>query len=912
MLLALLLVPLAVSAQQKLTSPEEFFGHQIGADYVLPDYTKFAQYWDRLARESDRMVLDTIGLTTEGRPQLMAIITSPENQAKLEHYREIAEKLARAEDLSEEQARALAREGKAVVWIDGGLHATEVLGAQQLLETSWQMVSGTDRETMRFMDDLIILLVHANPDGMELVSDWYMRKENPRERSSGDIPRLYQKYVGHDDNRDLYLSSQAESRNVNRVLYREWYPQIVYDHHQTGPAGTVMFSPPFRDPANYFFHPLIITGLDLIGSAMHQRFVEEDKPGVTSRTGSNYSTWWNGGFRTTPYFHNMIGLLTETIGNPTPMRVPLLASKQLPYSDLPLPIKPQEWHFRTSIDYSVTANRAVFDVASRYRERWLFGIWKMASEEVAAGKTDSWTTSPDDIARLEAAGEGSGSDDGAVGGRRRRGMPDSLFSLLRDSSRRDPRGYIIPAGQRDFLTATKFVRALQRNGIDVRRASKAFSVNGKEYGAGSYVVRTAQAFRPMVLDMFEPQDHPDDFAYPGGPPTPPYDISGWTLAMQMGVEYDRVLDDFEAPAEKLDTLATAPAGTVAHAPSGGGYLLSPLTNDAFHVVNRLLAAKDEVYRLTVPMSQGGRTYPAGTFFIRNGNGTTARVQALARELGTSFGAIGVKSLSIAEKLRPLRIGLWDRYGGSMPSGWTRWILEQYEFPYERVFPQTLDAGNLNEKFDVLIFVDGAIPERDNPRGNGFGGQPDANEIPEQYRSWLGSVTVSRTVPQLESFLRNGGTIVTIGSSTALARHLGLPVENQLVERMQDGTERGLSREKYYIPGALLQVHVDSTAPEALGMRSTATVFFDNSPVFRLGPDALQAGVRPVAWFDTDEPLRSGWAWGQGYLKGGVAIASAPVGKGRLELFGPEILFRAQPQGTFKFLFNSLYRVEGGE
>jgi len=232
-------------AQSRLTSPREFFGHEIGADYVLPNYTKFVAYWQKLATESDRMDLDTIGVTAEGRPQLMAIVSSPENLRNRERYRRIAEQLARAEGITAAQARELAREGKGIVWIDGGLHATEVLGAQQLIESNWQLVSGDDPETRRFRDDLIIVMVHANPDGMELVSDWYMRETDPRKRNT-NIPRLYQKYIGHDNNRDFYLAAQPESENMNRVLYTEWYPQVMYNHHQTGPAGTVMFAPPFR------------------------------------------------------------------------------------------------------------------------------------------------------------------------------------------------------------------------------------------------------------------------------------------------------------------------------------------------------------------------------------------------------------------------------------------------------------------------------------------------------------------------------------------------------------------------------------------------------------------------------------------------------------------------------------------
>ena len=316
-----LATPSAQTPSPKVTTPQQFFGHAVGADYVLFNYTKFTDYVKKLDAESNRMIVQSIGTTAEGRDQLMAIITSPENHKNLQKYKDISHRLAQAEGLTEDQARALARDGKAVVWIDGGLHATEVLGAAQLTETIYQLVSQNDPETQRFLRDVIILAVHVNPDGMELVSDWYMRDEDRMKRQTSNLPRLYQKYVGHDNNRDFYMSAQNESININRQLYHEWFPQIIYNHHQTGPTGTILFAPPFRDPANYVYHPLIITGLDVVGSAMHNRFVAENKPGATMRRGANYSTWWNGGLRTSPYFHNMIGLLTETIGHPTPMEL---------------------------------------------------------------------------------------------------------------------------------------------------------------------------------------------------------------------------------------------------------------------------------------------------------------------------------------------------------------------------------------------------------------------------------------------------------------------------------------------------------------------------------------------------------------------------------------------------------------
>jgi len=398
-----LALPMSAQAQRRITSPKEQFGSNIGDDYFLATYTQLVDYWTKLDKESDRMTLVEIGKTAEGRPQLMAIITSPANHKKLDRYKEIARRLALAEGLTDAEAQALAREGKAVVWIDGGLHATEVLGAHQLIETVYQMVSLTDAETQRFLDDVILLAVHANPDGMELVSSWYMREPDPQKRSTGGIPRLYQKYVGHDNNRDFYMSAQVESTNMNRILYHEWFPQIMYNHHQTGPAGTVMFAPPFRDPFNFNFDPLVPLGIDLVGAAMHGRFVAEGKPGVTSRQGASYSTWWNGGLRTTMYFHNMVGLLTEAIGNPTPIAIPFVPNRVLPDSNLFYPIAPQEWHFRQSIDYSITANRAVLDVASRHREQWLYNIYQMGRNSVAKGNTDTWTPTPRRVAAIQSA-----------------------------------------------------------------------------------------------------------------------------------------------------------------------------------------------------------------------------------------------------------------------------------------------------------------------------------------------------------------------------------------------------------------------------------------------------------------------------------------------------------------------------
>ncbi len=449
------------TAAPPITTPKQQFGFNLGDDYQLINYTQLSDYWKKLASESDRMKLVDMGKTAEGRTQYMVIVTSPENLKMLEEYRGISRKLALAEGLSDDDARALAERGKAVVWIDGGLHASEVECAQALTEMLYQMTSRTDPETMRFLRDEIILFVQANPDGQELVANWYMRRRDPKQRSLSGVPRLWQKYIGHDNNRDFFMCNMPESTNINHVLYLDWFPQIVYNHHQTGPRGAVIFMPPFRDPFNYHFDPLSMMELDQVGSAMHSRMEAEDKPGAGMRTAATYSTWYNGGLRTTTYFHNMIGLLTEIIGSPTPVDIPLVPSTQLPHGDLPFPIAPQTWHLRQSIEYSLTANRAVLDFASRYREELLFNIYRMGKNSIERGSRDSWTITPKRIAALKAAAEkekkpAAGSSENPGGRESEPTVPSDLYAkVLHDPSTRDPRGYIIPFDQPDLPTTTQ-------------------------------------------------------------------------------------------------------------------------------------------------------------------------------------------------------------------------------------------------------------------------------------------------------------------------------------------------------------------------------------------------------------------------------------------------------------------------
>ena len=698
---------------------------------------------------------------------------------------------------------------------------------------------------------------------------------------------------------------------------------------------------------------MIVTGLDMVGAHMHHRFLQEGKPGFTMRSGASYSTWWNGGLRTTAYFQNIIGLLTEIIGNPTPSQIPAMPGFILPRADLPAPIAPQEWHFRQSIDYSVTANYAVLDLASRYKDQFLYNIYKMGSNQIERGSRDHWTISNEDMERLRTTVAAAGPAGGgaplaaaaaavavaparlrphprryrgrARAGRRaggaggRGGITTAQYNqALKDPARRDPRVYLMPADQPDFPTATKFINTLRYVGVEVHQATAPFTAGGKTYPAGSYVVKTAQAGRAHVIDMFEPQDHPNDMDE-RGIPRRPYDNAGWTLAYQMGVKVDRSVDDVTGAFKEIQGLATPVPGTISGT-AKSGYLLSPSINDSFTIANRVLKANGEVYRLDAAMTEGGKTYPAGTLYV---------TASAASDADRAEGGAGARRQRGRDQRRSgrhhalaaTRIALWDTPTGSMPSGWTRFLLERFEFPFTVVCGAGFDDSALRSKYDVIIMPSGAaLRPGGGGRGGGGGGgeavsrprqagKPSDPDLRSLCQVTTGTGTGATAEANVRKFVEAGGVVIAAGSAARIvAASLQLPVSDYLVERQPGQPDRPLSSDKFYVPGSILRVAVDTTAPSAAGSEDHIDVFFNNSPVFRLAPNAAARGIRPVMWFDTATPLRSGWAWGQNYLEGGTTAFEATVGEGRVYAFGPEITFRAQPHGTFKFLFNGIYQA----
>jgi hypothetical protein len=766
-LLALVLPAAAVVAQQ-VPHPSDVFGFTPGDDYKMADYTQVTEYFQRLAEASDRVEMVEIGRSALGKPMFLTFISTAENIRQLDRWRSISEQLARAR-IDDDQARRLAAEGKAIVWVDGGMHATERAHGQMTPLLAHRVATEETPEMQFIRENTIFLLMpNMNPDGLDIVSNWYRRNLGTPFETTGP-PELYHHYVGHDNNRDWYMILQSETQAVARQLYSVWYPQIVYNQHQSSPAWTRIFVPPFADPVNPNIPSDVISGVSLVGQAMVNRFSQEDKDGVISRL--TFSMWWNGGMRTAPYFHNQIGILTETgQTSPTPT---FWDPEQLPEfvggrrgggvpTARPTMYYPDPWeggwlHFRDAIDYMITGSMAVLDIGAKRRQEWLYNIYRMGRDAIEAG---------------EAGG---------------------------------PFAYVIPTEQWDTGEGRELVNVLRRGGVEVHRATGDFTADGQRFSRGAYVVPAAQAFRPYVVDLMERQNYPDRRAYEGGPPIPPYDLAGWTLPIQMGVNVVRVEQPFQAPLEQIE-LVEADAGTVS-GDADFGFVLSHQENLSTLAVNRLLKAGDRVHWAGAQMQAGGTVFDPGAIVIENRRGTQDRVEALAQELGLDFSGLAGQPDVQLHRLSTPRVGLYKSWVSNMDEGWTRWLLEQYEFPLDTLHDADIERADLS-RYDVIIMPDQS-PERI-MKGH------EPGTMPSEYVGGLGVEGIAA----LKQYVEAGGTVVALDQASDLAiEQFGLPVRNAVA---------GVESSEFFIPGSLVGLEVDTSHPLAYGMQQDGAAFFVRS------------------------------------------------------------------------------------
>lgn len=856
------------SIAQKVPTPEEFLGFKIGADYHLASYQQAHEYFRALEKSSPMIKLFEVGKSSMGKPMFYAVITSAENMERLSRFKEISRKLALVKGLTDDEAHDLAAEGKAVVYIDGGLHATEVAPAQHNLQLAYDLLTSEDLDIRLIRDNTILVLFFPNPDGMDMVAEWYHSNlGTPFEVSR--MPWLYHKYVGHDNNRDSYMLNQVETQHIARIINREWYPVILYNHHQTAPFPARIWIQPSGEPTNPNLHPMLLRGKQLIGANMGAAFEREKKTGAISRI--NFDLWYPGYVDAFGDFCNIISFMSETAlyRYATPKFYTLNDFPE-EFKDFtksayyPSPWKGGWWRLKDAVEYCLTASKAVLYTAAIYRGKFLYDKYWMGKD------------------------------------------------IIERFRKEPPYAWIITQDQWDPPTAAHLLNRMKMLGIEVYKVEQNFVCDGISYPTGTWVIPMDQPFALFAKTLFEEQRSYDLLKYPyawqglvrqqkfTGAYLPHQDMDGWTLPYQMGVKIASAKTPIDARLIPLDSVESQ-AGKV-NKGAGYAYLISPKANNSFIAVNRILQKGGEILRARESFSVGGKSYVPGTYIVLSRSVSGSFISSLAKELFLTIGSTGGQVSSKTYKLKAPRVALYKSWTANMDEGWTRWLFEQYEFPFQNIYDGEVKAGELQKKFDVIVIP--AMSSNAIIDGNKEG------TVPQKY---VGGITKAG-LENIKSFVEEGGALVLLNSGSLFAiDNLDLPVIDVLKDvrassrRTDEDAPTGASIPKFVCSGSVLRMEFDPTHPVAFGMPEEAPAMFIRSPAFGIQSSfEKEKSPQIIAKYPKESILMSGYLLGEKYLKNRASAVDIPLGEGRVILLGFGVQSRAQPHGTFKLLFNSLY------
>ncbi|MBI3404714.1 MAG: hypothetical protein HY046_04585 [Acidobacteria bacterium] len=877
--LALLSIFVCASAQaQTLQSPEQFLGFRVGTDKKVATWPQVVQYMKMASERSDRIRFEELGKTTMGNPFILLTISSPKNLARLEEIRADHKKLAYPYTLEPGEAEKIIARDPAVMPITMSIHSTELGSTQMSLELVHRLATEKSSYLDRILDNVVFLLAPSvNPDGQVMVIDWY-NKNVGTEFEFAPMPWLYHKYTGHDDNRDSYMLTQVESRYTAKLLYKDWFPVVFLDEHQMGSIGARIFVPPFTDPINPNIDPAVIAASNLLGMRMFTDLNAAGYDGVVYD--QTYNWWWQGSAKNGAWYHNMAGLLTEVASarvaspieqqrarlglSPRPQfegfqegagaggggdpRRPLAApTDTFPRTNYPRPWLGGTWTLRNIVDYELVITWALLDEVAANNRTLTRNFYNLNRKSIEAGK------------------------------------------------RGDPFAYVIPPEQHDPGAVAKMLEVLDLSGIEIYRASGFFNADGKDYPVGTWVIPMAQPFRNYVKDLLEPQHYPMKPAAPGQIPERPYDVTGWTLPLTMGVNGTTVAKSFDTKLDRVSSIPS-PEGDMPFTSMTNSspdrtknfqFLFPHNWNSSAVATNNLLKEGIEVEWATAEFSTNTNQFPIGTIIARGtGKEFLGKISRVSKKSHVRIIEINNTFKVSTTKLRPPRIALYQSWTASMDEGWTRWLLEQYEFPYTTVHNADIRAGKLNDKFDAIIFASQS-------RASILNGTRGEFQRPE-YRGGLGE----EGSKAIEEFVQAGGTLITLDEAADFAIDaLGLPVRNVL---------RDVSRDKFYCPGAVLQILVDTQNPLAYGMEAKTSAYFLNSPAFEITAPFTSSNARVLARYPGTNALQSGWIGGPEYLFDKAGAVEVLHGKGRVVLLGFRAQFRGQPQATYKLLFNALH------
>ncbi|MFN8571688.1 MAG: M14 family metallopeptidase [Gemmatimonadaceae bacterium] len=829
---------------QGVPSPKAALGFDVGADRTLADWPQITRYFSALAA-SPAVHVDTLGPTTNGQPFILAAVSSPENIRRLPEIRANQALLADPRKLDDATEQRLMREQPSVLLISCNIHASEIGSSQMVMELAYRLATNDTLQAL-LRHTVVLLIPSMNPDGQLMITDWYRKNLNTA-WEGGPLPWLYHPYVGHDNNRDWYMVTQKETRLVTDMLYRSWFPEVIYDVHQMGNEGMRLFVPPMVDPVNPNLDPMIVRGINLAGATMSFALEEEGKSGVGD--GVLYDMWWHGGFRSTPTRHNMIALLTEAasvrVATPIEQEPSSLKghSRGLPRYEqrvsFPNPWPGGWWRLRDIVEYERIAAEALVKLAADERERFVRGMVQMGRRQIALGASTG------------------------------------------------PRAFVIPKAQRDPGATRTLLKTLQVGGVEIHES------------ATDYVIRMDQPYRAHAKDLLEAQNFPKMERWPGGPVERPYDVAGWTLSYQTGVTVRAANEAPSTPLKMLPPVETTACTrwSATGAKIGKYTILDARDTESYRLVMQALRAGWDVRQATERydphLNDGG--YPSGSFYVARRGGPPTAVDS------SLYCRPSIDVLPRHRVLKsPPRVALYRSWTASMDEGWTRWVFDQHAVSYVSVTDSTIRAGKLRDQYDVILVPDMSL------RDARVGMLPSA--VPPQYAGGLGDEGLSQLKTFVEA---GGTLILLDRASEIGTAVLGVPVQRITVpgriedDEVSEGVgSGGRRREPLYAPGSVLRTLVDTSQRITAGLPDTAAVYFTNSVTFDVSPGST---VRPLLRYPdrSTDILMSGYLSGAPEIAGKAAAVAATVGQGRVVMFGFRVQYRGQSVGTFKLLFNAL-------
>jgi hypothetical protein len=830
-------------AAAALKSPAEYLGFEIGADRKLADYEQARGYFELLDEASPWITVRRIGTTTLGKPMIAIILSTPANLERLDHYVDISRRLADPRKLAQREADSLVAEARIITMITPSLHATEVGAMQMTFELCYDVAAQKDEGLSKALEEAILFIVPTNPDGQQMVVEWY-RKWLGTEYEGGSMPWLYHHYAGHDNNRDWYMLNLAETRAVFDLYFRSAVPQAVLDMHQMHGTGARLFLPPYYPPANRNVDPIVYRTINYVGSAMQLACEERGLAGVISN--AYFDAYWEGPSNQVVWWHNQIGLLSEAasvhVASPIFIEPTELVGRDVGFPkyemtlNFPDPWPGGWWRLRDIVDYDLAAAKAFVECCAQNRERFLEDFYRMGAKAVERGRTEK------------------------------------------------PFAYIIPAPQPDPVTAARLVEALMLGGIEVHRAVQDFRVGDRLYRAGSFVIRLDQPYGRYAKDLLEVQEYPDTRSSEKQPFEKPYDVTGWTMPLQMGVGCDEIEEHFDTP---LDLLVEFPYPAGSFVEGKQVYALRPEINASYRAVNELLARGLIVRRL-----DGPGALSAGTFIVRAQKGLAAAASEIAPRTHVDFIPLQGEPSGAAHELRAAKTALFKPWIASMDEGWTRLLFDSYEVPYANVSNKDVKENRIKD-FDVLvipniepsIIKDGKIEDKEEARYH--------RPLPPDYAGGIDK----KGVENVRKFVEGGGTLICFGGSCDFAiETLELPVRNVLDK---------VSDEDFYCPGSILKVSFKTGQPITYGMSEKGHVFFANSLAFETSVPYGKFDRSVLASYTDKEPLASGLLIGGERLYRKAALVEYKVGAGRVVLFGFNPQYRCQTVGTYKLVLNAI-------